>query len=615
MTMHVVIDAYRRTCRMVAALTALHISVRLAVSAVMLPLAGVILGLGLQLSGDTALTDQEIAGFLLSPYGAVGAIMIAGLLIVAVLLDVALMALMLARPDRGRWTAVTGAWRELMTRLPAFFALSSRLVLRVAALSLPFVGLSGAVALLALGEHDINYYLTYRPPEFIVAAAVIASLALALAALLIRRLAGWSLAVHLLLFDRVPPRDCLGQSTALLRTRRGPVIRHILGWAVVRLALAAGIAAAMGAAVAGAQMAALPDLSRVVFVTVLVLVIWSLLNAALAGVSNGALAQILGNLHSGIAPGRHPGGAGDAMPSAVPVLTGLVFAAVVGALGAVFLIDRAADRLATPRSVEIIAHRGAAADRPENTLAAVEKALEDRADWVEIDVQEISDGTVVVAHDSDFMKQAGNALKVWDAKQGDLERIDIGSWFDPAYSDARVPTLRAVLDAARGQGRVLVELKYYGHDERLEERVAQIIEQAGMAQNVMIMSLKRAGVEKMHALRPDWPMGILAARAIGDLTALDADFLAVNTGQVSQRLLRRAQASGKKVYVWTVDDPRTMSRMISMGVDGIITNKPALARQIMESRLNLSLAGRMLVWLSDRFRLDSFDLTAESSDA
>ncbi len=289
--------------------------------------------------------------------------------------------------------------------------------------------------------------------------------------------------------------------------------------------------------------------------------------------------------------------------------------AVGSGFGAVSVMGTLAERLAAPQKVEIIAHRGSAAARPENTVLAVEQAIEDGADWVEIDVQEIADGTVIVTHDSDFMKQAGLALKVWDATMDDLDRIDIGSWFDPAYGDARVPTLRAVLETAKGRGRVLIELKYYGHDERLEERVVKVVEEVGMGADVMIMSLKRAGVKKIRQLRPDWPVGILAARAIGNLAALDAEFLAVNTGQVSGPLLRRAHASGKKVYVWTVDDPRAMSRMMSMGVDGLITNVPAVARLVMEERAALSVAERLLVWLSDRFRLDSFDLVARPSDA
>jgi glycerophosphoryl diester phosphodiesterase len=161
----------------------------------------------------------------------------------------------------------------------------------------------------------------------------------------------------------------------------------------------------------------------------------------------------------------------------------------------------------------------------------------------------------------------------------------------------------------------MIELKYYGHDVRLEQRVAEIVEEEGMAEQVAVMSLKRAGIEKMHALRPDWRTGLLAARALGDLSRLDVDFLAVNTGQLSLGMIRRAHGAGKDVYVWTVDDPMTMSRMISMGVDGLITNEPALAREVMEARNALNAPERLALWLADSLRLDKFSLTAPESDA
>jgi glycerophosphoryl diester phosphodiesterase len=613
--LHAVLSAYRQALSRALLFTALHLSVRLVVSVVVVPLAGVILGLALRWSGDPALTDQDIAGFVLSPLGALGAVAVAGVLIVATVLDLALMTAVLRQPVRGAWPALVAAWQAVLSWLVAVFGLAWRLVLRVAVLVVPFLAAGAAVAALVLRTHDINYYLTYRPPEFLLVAGVIGLLGLVVAVLLIWRLSGWALVLHLRLIDGVPARDCFAQSEAYLRKRRGAVIQRILAWLALRLALAAGGAAVFGALGAGAQALALPSLERVVVATLLSLALWSLANAILAAVSNAALAVLLNDLHLSVVP-NEPARKQDVAPlRGSVVLTGLAVASVVTGLGAVAVLDDLAGRLAAPHTVEIIAHRGAAAVRPENTLAAVEKALQDRADWVEIDVQEIADGTVIVTHDSDFMKQAGVPLKVWEAMPEDLARIDIGSWFDPAYSDARVPTLRMVLNMAKGRGQVLIELKYYGHDDRLEERVADLVEETGMSDDVMIMSLKREGVARMRALRPDWPVGILAARAIGDLSALDAEFLAVNTGQVSGQLLRRAHAAQKRVYVWTVDDPRAMSRMISMGVDGLITNNPALARRVMDERAALSLPARLLVWLSDRFRLDSFDLSAEPSEA
>jgi hypothetical protein len=83
------------------------------------------------------------------------------------------------------------------------------------------------------------------------------------------------------------------------------------------------------------------------------------------------------------------------------------------------------------------------------------QAIEDGADWLEIDVQESADGEVIVIHDSDFMKLAGVDLKVWDGPLDQIREIDVGSWFDPRFSAERVPTLAEVLELARGKARVI----------------------------------------------------------------------------------------------------------------------------------------------------------------
>jgi glycerophosphoryl diester phosphodiesterase len=306
----------------------------------------------------------------------------------------------------------------------------------------------------------------------------------------------------------------------------------------------------------------------------------------------------------------------DEKPSGAAVPMGaLVAIAVLAVIGGILAGGTLLERVASTRTVEIIAHRGAAGSRPENTLAAIDQAVDDRADWIEIDVQETADDEVVVAHDSDFMKLAGVDLKIWDATMADLAEIDIGSWFDPSYSGERTPTLRQALEAVKGRGKLMIELKYYGHDVDLESRVVGIVEEMDMASDVSVMSLKYDGVRKMQALRPDWRYGVLAATAIGDLAALKADFLAVNTGQASLQLIRRAHKQAKQIYVWTVDDPLTISRMISMGVDGLITNEPALARQVMEARNQLATYQRLALWLTDRFRVGNFNLVGEESDA
>ena len=116
-----------------------------------------------------------------------------------------------------------------------------------------------------------------------------------------------------------------------------------------------------------------------------------------------------------------------------------------------------------------------------------------------------------------------------------------------------------------------------------------------MASDVLIMSLKQAAVEKVHELRPDWTIGLLTAVAVGDLTRSNVDFLAVNTGLATRSFVRSAHDSGKQVFVWTVNDPAMMSTVIDRGVDSIITDKPALARSVLEQRKELSSIQRLMI--------------------
>jgi glycerophosphoryl diester phosphodiesterase len=268
----------------------------------------------------------------------------------------------------------------------------------------------------------------------------------------------------------------------------------------------------------------------------------------------------------------------------------LIAAALCGGIGYYLL-----SRVKIDREVVAIGHRGAAGRAPENTLAAVDAAIEDGADLVEIDVQETKDGRVVVIHDSDFMKLAGVATKIWDASYEEARAIDVGSWFGPEYADQRIATLEEVLYRCKGKTRVVIELKYYGHDERLEERVVEIVERAGMASDIVIMSLKQDGIRRIRELRPPWTIGLLLAKAAGDPTKVDADFLAVHTGLASRRFIREAHRAGKEVYVWTVNDPIHMSTMIGRGVDGVITDDPALLNQVMARRAGLSSPERVLL--------------------
>jgi glycerophosphoryl diester phosphodiesterase len=112
------------------------------------------------------------------------------------------------------------------------------------------------------------------------------------------------------------------------------------------------------------------------------------------------------------------------------------------------------------------------------------------------------------------------------------------------------------------------------------------------------MSLKLDAVEKMKSLRPDWKVGLLMSVAAGDLENIDVEFLAINASFADRRFIRSAHALDREVYVWTVNDAPTMSTMIGRGVESLITDKPALARKVLEQRSKLSPPERLLLELS-----------------
>ena len=567
--------------------------------AVLAPLTGLTVRTLLALGGKTAVADQDIAWFLLSPLGMASLVLVAGLMLALAAVEQAAMLAIAAEAAAGRTAHWFAALKFAFSGSERVLSFAVRLVLRVLVIALPFLAAAAAVAWLLITDYDINFYLSQRPPEFLLTAAIAVVLVMAMLALLLARLTGWALALPLLLFSDTAPAATFSESERLTRGRRWWIARALLGWAAMTLALGAIVAVPvelLGSWLVPRSFDSLRWLVMTLGLIVVVGAVGSLLASALAG---GAFSLALMEFYTRLAPETgNPLGAksidlrGTASRNPwrmVTLLAGISITAI--GIGAWLMASAQA-----PDTAAVVAHRGAAGRAPENTLASIRAAVADGTDWVEIDVQETVDGEVVVVHDSDFMKLAGVSLKVWNGTLGQVQDVDVGGWFGPSFAGERVPTLEAVLEEIKSShAQLVIELKYYGHDQDLERRVIDLVERNGMADRVAIMSLKYPGIQKVRILRPDWNIGLLAATAVGNLARLDADFLAVNAGMAKPRFIRQAHASGKKVLVWTVNDPVSMSRMLSLGVDGIITDEPAMARQVIRERAEFSSVERLLV--------------------
>jgi glycerophosphoryl diester phosphodiesterase len=574
---------------------------QLAAFALLTPLVSLAIRLLVSLSGSAFLADQDILAFVLSPIG-IGAVVAAaaGRIAVLALGQACLMGIAFGA-SRNTRVRVLPALSWGMGRVGAILAVTIRLVVKVLVTCAPFLAGAGLVYLLFLTDFDINYYLKEKPPAFWIAAVVIGGLLLGMTVLLIRRASGWVYALPLLLFEDVVPARALRASEERTRGHRKTIVLTFLAWAaawflssVATLAGGRAVAVAVLPSFRESLSLLVPALGATVILAILGSALLTALASSLFAALLIALYEKLGGGARLQAPAFPDERQGGPVLRGKRLLAGVLGAAVVSALLGWFLLGRLRD----PRPVAVIAHRGAAAFAPENTLSSVERAIEDGTDWVEIDVQETADGEVVLLHDSDFMKLAGSPLKIWQGSLAEVRKLDIGSWFSPDFRGETVATLEEVLLRAKGRAMVVIELKYYGHDERLEERVADIVDRTGMQDQISVMSLERKMVESMGGLRPGYRKGLLAATAVGNLAQLDVDFLAVSLNLATPPFIRQAHARGRDVYVWTVNDELTMAQKILQGVDGLITDQPARARAVVEAESRLTSVERLLLGVS-----------------
>ena len=257
------------------------------------------------------------------------------------------------------------------------------------------------------------------------------------------------------------------------------------------------------------------------------------------------------------------------------------------------------NQISFDREVRVTAHRGSALVAPENTMAALLQAIQDRADYAEIDVQQTADGVVVLFHDTDLRRIAGVDKRTWEVSYDEMKRLDIGSWFSDEFFDQRVVTLAEAMEAVRGKLKLNIELKIHGRGQMLESEVVRLIRQARFESECIVTSLDHDTVREVARQAGSPRTGLIITAKIGDPTQSDVDVLSVNSRLVTREFVARAHRAGMEVHVWTVNDPEQMLAMIHMGVDNILTNSPAVLVELLGERRKMSNAEKTLLFVSD----------------
>jgi len=230
-----------------------------------------------------------------------------------------------------------------------------------------------------------------------------------------------------------------------------------------------------------------------------------------------------------------------------------------------------------------IAHRGASALAPENTIAAFERAVELGADVIELDLHTSQDGELVVIHDDTLDRTTDGSGPVHQRSLAELMRLDAGRWFGEGFAGQRIPRLDEVLDRFAGKVPLALEIKAGStFFPGIEEKVVSALRERAAIDQAAVASFDHFALRRLKEIEPTIRTAALLVGRPVSLSALagpaKADGLALEASFVTKTEVEACRASGLQLAVWVVNDPAQMRHFIRLGVDGIITDYPDLLR-------------------------------------
>ncbi len=234
-----------------------------------------------------------------------------------------------------------------------------------------------------------------------------------------------------------------------------------------------------------------------------------------------------------------------------------------------------------------VAHRGFSAAAPENTMSAFEKGIKAGANMLEMDVMLTSDGQVIVFHDYRLGRTTNGAGLVNRLPASHIRSLDAGIWFDQKYREEKVPLLDEVLELAKGRVRLNIEMKHRRHDgaASLVERCIRVVERHHMSDEVIFSSFNLETLRLLHYSKPHLRFAPLYRHNLNPTPRsfplqYGAQGVVLNHLFLNRTVVRQLHNLGLRVFVYTVNGLRRIEKMIGMGVDGVISDNPALVKSV-----------------------------------
>ena len=227
----------------------------------------------------------------------------------------------------------------------------------------------------------------------------------------------------------------------------------------------------------------------------------------------------------------------------------------------------------------LIAHRGASAEAPESTRAAIRRAVALGVEAIELDVQLTQDRRLVIFHDKRLDRTTNGRGVLARSRYAELARLDCGSWFAPRFSGERIPLMSQVLQLVPPTCLLNLELKRTTQKDRLIRQVVRCLQWTGSIRRVLVSSFDGSLLGRLKRAQPRIARAFLCARqpfqAVRVACALGCVAIHPQASLITAEVVERAHARGLRVHVWTVDRIDEARRLLCLGVDGPFTNVPA----------------------------------------
>lgn len=555
--------------------------------------------------GNTALV-----GFLLSPVGVTTLLAALGATIFLTAVEFGGVSLIAWEGLHGRRLGVMPLCRRLLPRLPALLALTAIILGVIALLIAPVAIAAFAAKAYWLSGGDIYFYLVTHPPELWYALASIGLVGIAMTLLAFWLLLRWCLSVSICVLEPVSAIEALRLSAQATRGHKRALSLMIAGWAIAALAASVIVALVLTGLDDVVQWLR-PSLNGLRIAALVLALIDAVVLALLGCFARAALAVLAMRVYARL-PDRPRVEAAPAALAPQSPWARIAAALILIALPAASIGHSAwsIGHLDLSKPVAVTAHRAGAAHAPENTIAALRRAIADGADYVEIDVQETKDGEVVLLHDTDLRRVAGLAQSIWDVAYADMRDLDAGSWFDPSFASERIPSLRDFAAAAKGRIKLNIELKVNGHDQDLARRVIAVLNEVGSTREAIISSLDIGILSQVREADAAIPVGFIVGAGVGRLARLNVDFCSIANRIATPAYVAQLGRGGRGVHVWGLGNRDAILSAILDGADNVIVDDPPVAIQTIRWFEELTPAEQALLRL--RHALDLSELLPPS---